>query len=421
MWLTSLDPCRCRRSTVIPWPFAFLFLLTITSFLATATPAAADLELANDFPSLDDTVEMAALSLIVYDFRNEMDDTRVCDAINRKNYTIGVPDAIVQATDIECHWYHHSHVQGTQVMIVSSRKKRYNAIVFAGTDDARTALTDVDIRTSQIGDGLIWNQIPDDVRVHAGFNNAVFKDGLFFEIQKRFDAVRAKKPSSYRLFTTGHSLGAAEALLIAVGLTLQYEKKSNSPFRRWIPDYFKKYNPPVTSINFGCPRTGNNYWREFMSSTNPSVEKAGLWKIVLGWDLVPRLPDFFSHVGHTIQVERNDLSAYTGVNATAQAYYEHYGDTALGYAGVPFGWFSKPYIWVPGSIMSHHIERYWRVLHDWASSSKAHRGMWPTDFVHQDDVLNDDKPPNVDDDFWVNPPDDDAFFYSENVPIVEKL
>ena len=248
--------------------------------------------------------------------------------------------------------------------------------------------------------------------MHAGFDNAVFKDGLFLEIQWRFDKVRAKNPSSYRLMTTGHSLGAAEAVLVAVGLTLQYQGTSSfSPFRRWIP-YFNKNKPQVTSINFGCPRTGNSYWKDFIN-TNPAVEKMAIWRVVLGWDLVPRLPDFFAHVGHTIEVHRNSLSEYSGDNATAEAYYEHYGDSSLGYAGVPFGWFSKPYIWVPGSLVSHHIHKYWTVLNDWASSSAIHRSKWPASFVPVDDNHDDDRPPNVDDDFWVNPPDDDASFYSQ--------
>ena len=101
------------------------------------------LKLSTDFPSLDDTVEMAALSLVVYAFRDELDDSRVCEMVRLKNYT-DVPEEILQHTDIECHFYYHSRVQGTQVMIVSSKSKRYNAVVFAGTDDTRTALTDAD-------------------------------------------------------------------------------------------------------------------------------------------------------------------------------------------------------------------------------------------------------------------------------------
>jgi hypothetical protein len=141
--------------------------------------------------------------------------------------------------------------------------------------------------------------------------------------------------------------------------------------------------------------------------------KKWVWRIVLGWDLVPRLPELFLHVGHTIQVYRNDgCGSNATTNATAKVYYEHYGDTALGLAGVPFSWSAEPYIWVPGALSSHHVIKYWSVLNDWADSS--HRATWVTDFVHQDDTPpDDDRPPNVDDDIYVNPPDDDAAFARE--------
>merc|ERR1712232_124017 len=67
------------------------------------------------------------------------------------------------------------------------------------------------------------------------------------------------------------------------------------------------------------------------SSSTPSSIKLGIWRYVLGWDLVPRLPNFMKHVGHTIQLHKTHAR-----NQTVVAYYKHYGNQTLRYAGVPF-------------------------------------------------------------------------------------
>ena len=80
------------------------------------------------------------------------------------------------------------------------------------------------------------------------------------------------------------------------------------------------------------------------------------------------------------------------------AYYQHYGNETLGYAGVPAGWGSRPYIWVPGALMSHHISRYRSVLEEWT-------GDWVQDFVRLDPI-NDDDATTTDDDYDTPPFDD---------------
>merc|ERR1711862_608587 len=50
----------------------------------------------------------------------------------------------------------------------------------------------------------------------------------------------------------------------------------------------------------------------------------------MGGDIIPRvrISDSYFHVGHTIQLNR----------LNARIFYQHYGDSSLGYAGVPPGW-----------------------------------------------------------------------------------
>lgn len=165
--------------------------------------------------------------------------------------------------------------------------------------------------------------------------------------------------------------------------------------------------PSLTSINFGCPRTGNAAWEDFVHNNEKYLpsKRLGIWRFVLGWDLVPRLPELFHHVGHTIQLFYNSDNI-TAQNATADAYYHHYGNQTLDYAGVPFGWYNKPYLWVPGALGSHHIYKYWEFLYQW---QQERPNDWIDSFVPQTspDGNNDhdDGPNYVDDDFWTNPPD----------------
>lgn len=385
------------------------------------------------FPTLNETVEMASLSLLVYKFLHVDDDSTVCGRINNRTTrsssggisgsSSGGRDSErdelygLVAPDLSCEWYRHDrNAEGTQVLLVYSRMRNYVAVVFAGTDDWRTSLTDADLLMMPFGDAeKKKHALPDPrVKVHAGFNHAVFDNGLFDQIEAKvsnivkrefspgsggggggswwwpFGRHHPKKNSDKpRLLTTGHSLGAANGILTAVAFAPQRQSFES-----------------ITSINFGCPRIGNTYWRDFIRY-NPTVAAAGnngiaIWRVVYGWDLVPRLPEFLEHVGHTIQIHVNSSASI----ATSRAYYEHYGDDKLGYAGVPFGWSTKPFVWLPIAVESHRMRKYWHVLRDMlaATASSAEDGerhgkskVWANRFVP---LPVPDSTPEDDDDYW---------------------
>jgi hypothetical protein len=361
------------------------------------------------FPTLSDTIEMAALSKLIYhfhtsDYENATSST-VCNLINTRNITnpMYIPDGI------HCHWYHHDWYTGAQVLLVQKKQSvaSYSAVVFAGTDDLRTALTDAHLLMTEFGNAYqvpqprynisIHDQNRSDVRVHAGFNNAVFSDDLFGEIVDRLLLFFDPNSSDHRLFTTGHSLGAANAVLMALGLSQLFPKSH------------------IRTINFGCPRMGNSAFRDYVHEilmASPEEEKKNqprvdVWRFVLGWDLVPRLPELFAHAGHTVQLSYQKNSsilhpADPNPNETsAQCYYHHIGNETLHLAGVPFGWSAKPFIWIPGALWSHSIHRYYQFFQDWNASWIDHFETSP-----DEDPDNDDHPPNVDDDVYVNPPDE---------------
>jgi Lipase (class 3) len=240
------------------------------------------------FPSITETLEMSKLSALVYDFKGRPDD--YCSTFSN-------------AQGIRCHWYFHDTVLGTQVLLVSSPRQKYLAIVFAGTDDLRTSLEDMDITKKSFGDNSTVHLDNPDIKVHQGFNNAVFS-GVYTELEKRLKRLRIRYPI-YKLYTTGHSLGAANSILTATALA---EHAGYS----------------VVSINFGCPKTGNREWRNFLNGTSTQNSRLAIWRIVMGWDLVARLPSFFNHVGHTIQLWSEDHYKYNEDEPDlVECYYRH--------------------------------------------------------------------------------------------------
>lgn len=399
----------------------FLLLARSSRFRAapTATPATTVVD--DVFPTFDITFEMATLSSTIYafhkeDYGNDMDEAtkKVCGRVNAGNVTERpVPPGV------HCHWYFHDWIGGAQVMIVSSESKQYIAVVFAGTDDLRTSLVDVDLFTTYFGasDDNNTYQYPvynvslrdPNVRVHAGFNHAVFDRNLFGGILMRVEAIRKQRPT-FRVLATGHSLGAANSVILAVGMTQYYEQERQKKSHFWNKLWPKKRTIPehMDCISFGCPMIGNTQWRDFLHNDPVLSKRLTFWRHVLGRDLVPRLPQLYYHEGHTVQwLQQNGNGT-----ASAKAYFHHYGNATLSLAGVPFGWSAKPYMWVPGALHSHMVHSYWEFLVDWKGSGGDGGGVlpWVNEFVPaSEEPDDDDHPPNVDDDFYVDPPDDDAF------------
>ena len=256
--------------------------------------------------------------------------------------------------DVRCLMYERNE-QGTQVLVAINPDKAYVAVVYAGTDDFRNALTDANIAVKPFGPRINvdvnggegggdnstsyydYPLMPPDypgARVHAGFDHAVFNGGLYDRILASVrEALRGGGGrGNYRLLITGHSLGAADSLLTSVAL------------RHHLP---LKEMGHILNVNFGCPRTGNRYWTEYVNS----VAGLSVWRFVNGVDVVPRLPTEilgFRHAGHTVQMSR------TG----SRAYYYHYGDAEVGYAGVPIGWQSFPLVLIPFNAEAHRMDRY---------------------------------------------------------------
>jgi len=317
------------------------------------------------YPSTRETLELSHLSSLVYYFSDlHAHDCTPFDDI-KTWYSSKHDSFVTDGATYRCHLYEQD-AQDTQVLILSRTTNTnkstktiptavddkdvygsmgdYVAVVYAGTNDFRTALTDIHCVTSQFGPQDVNGTYPlspaHDVRVHAGFNNAVFGCNLMDRVtdtvrkvvDERKDAEMtmdgAEGNRKIKIFTTGHSLGAADSVLCAVAL---------SP-----------YVDHVSSVSFGCPKTGNYGWRQYVNS----IPNIGVWRVVNLWDLVPRMPLMpgigFRHVGHTLQFWHKD----------ARLYYLHDGDVDLGFRGVPFGWEASSYILSPLAAYEHLINQY---------------------------------------------------------------
>lgn len=369
-----------------------------------STPSEADRPY---FPDSELVLDLAILSNAVYHLRNKVYSCHDAQAGNKTLVRLLQDESSsdqTEAHDIyqlllpegtKCLHYSHDLSLGTQVLVVRSTLHKYVAVAYAGTDDWKTALTDGDILTGNFGpspvdnstnnnseDNIdissIFQRVPDEVRVHRGFNDAVFYNDGFRTILNCVSSARSggscddndsaggtntdttPSSSTYQLITTGHSLGAADSVLLGAALHLAYP------------------NETLRSINFGCPKIGNTAWAFWVNSLQPdnggqvpSVDgvskKLGsfeIYRFVNKIDLVPRLPELppLSHVGHTLQMS---------IGGEINAYYDHVGNGNLGYAGVPFGWGAEPYAFLPGALASHISHHYVEYLNFYKPNSTS--------------------------------------------------
>eukprot|EP00536_Pseudo-nitzschia_multiseries_P008590 jgi/Psemu1/257379/estExt_Genewise1Plus.C_2200020 len=302
---------------------------------------------------------MTRLSRLVYTLKSERNFTCADFHSSAEDHT----------ENINCEFYLHEHWLGTQVLIVSNPKEQFIAIVFAGTDNIRTLFEDTNILTKPFGNNstvqLIdqTNHRDEKAKVHAGFNNAVFTYNIWEQVYAKTKDLLEQHPT-YRLWTTGHSLGGANAILTATAFaSLNHDRK-------------------VLCVSFGCPQTGNYYWKEYFNATSPLANNLGIWRVVLAWDIVPRLPELFYHVGHTIQIN--------GKTGESQAYYEHYGDTKRGYGGVPNFWYAKSHAFLPSAVLYHRMRKYIEYI------EKMEPGSWVKRFAPmRSNLYNDDDDDDV--------------------------
>jgi hypothetical protein len=137
----------------------------------------------------------------------------------------------------------------TCVNIIKSR--RFCIVVFKGTNDIYDLMTDINFFPKKTQVGV----------VHRGFYNTFLK--VYPDIKEHLEGAKNK------IFLTGHSLGAALAILCSA--------------------YFKHLNPIL--VTFGSPRVGAKSFTDYVSKDIMHIR----WQNVN--DVVCYSPPIFKHFG----------------------------------------------------------------------------------------------------------------------------
>ncbi|MDR0406197.1 MAG: lipase family protein [Clostridiales bacterium] len=145
-------------------------------------------------------------------------------------------------------------------------------ITFRGSDNPRDYLTHLRFWKMAVP----YNNDSSRIRVHNGFINAYKVNRVRAKIQSMIDSTVDK------IIVSGHSYGAALAVLCAVDLQYNFKGKD------------------VAVFLFGCPRVGN---AAFAASYNRRVFKT--FRVENSNDVVTKLPFAFMgyrHVGVTLRI-----------------------------------------------------------------------------------------------------------------------
>ncbi|KAJ1929802.1 hypothetical protein IWQ60_000831 [Tieghemiomyces parasiticus] len=168
------------------------------------------------------------------------------------------------------HWYLAVHPT-THTIILS----------FEGTTSERVMTYFKDIQITRTP----WPPGVDDSSVHNGFLESMIAGapGAMVALEKQW----AKTPN-YRLAITGHSLGAAQAVLFVTYLAVRR--------RQWLVN--------TTVYTYGQPRVGNAAFAAYYQSLGVPTTR-----VVNQHDVVPRMPTRawgFAHHGNEVWIRPDD-------------------------------------------------------------------------------------------------------------------
>ncbi|OQB14303.1 MAG: Lipase (class 3) [Firmicutes bacterium ADurb.Bin193] len=181
---------------------------------------------------------------------------------------------------------------GVQLLVKAEQDELM--IAFRGTDSLEDAITDVRFWKQTIP----YNNNSSKIRVHTGFINAYKSDCV------RNTVWNLITPDIHRIVVTGHSYGAALAVLCAVDLQYNFDKIDYEVFL------------------YGCPKVGN---RAFAKSYNKRLFKT--YRVENSNDAVTKVPFWimgYRHVGIRIHVGAPRLFFWLSVkDHSLRRYYEN--------------------------------------------------------------------------------------------------
>jgi len=183
--------------------------------------------------------------------------------------------------------YYGKNSEDTDVFVVSSGEKKYVAIAFRGSKSMEDWTNNIKISKVKFGSNVYQpaDDMPNNAKVHRGFNQALFADSLPERVKTVVSYVLSMNPG-YRVLVTGHSLGGSVGTLFGTYLALE-----NS-------------NVPIQVLNFGCPKIGNQTFKNWVESSIPNLS---IWRFVYNDDVIPNLmPERWNyyHVGFYIHLDK---------------------------------------------------------------------------------------------------------------------
>ena len=190
-----------------------------------------------------------------------------------------------------------------KLVFINDAKTDVQSFLRIKDDEMTITFRGSDSRKDWIADSKFWKSVvPYDnysskIRVHSGFISAYKSQEVRGRIQREMEKNRIKKVA-----LTGHSYGAALAILCAVDLEYNFPQN----------DY--------EVIVFGCPRVGNKYFRK---SYNLRVFKT--LRVEHVNDIVAKVPFLlmgYRHVGARLRIGNRGLSLLPSMHFHAlQEYY----------------------------------------------------------------------------------------------------
>lgn len=170
-------------------------------------------------------------------------------------------------------------------------------IAFRGSDSKKDWMFNLDFHKKVIP----YNNFRSKIKVHSGFINAYKSRNVRGKIRK-FITDKIKK-----IKLTGHSYGAALAILCAVDLQYSFNDR----------DY--------EVVVFGCPRIGN---KAFKNSYNKRIFKT--LRVENKNDIITKVPFKimgYCHVGSRVLIGKNSLTFFPNMaKHTLQEYYSNIWD-----------------------------------------------------------------------------------------------
>lgn len=167
-----------------------------------------------------------------------------------------------------------------QVAVTLSEVNKRICVVFRGSESSSDWYYDLMITK---------HNLHDDVWVHKGFFQQLTKNGTYDKLLESIKKLADINPT-YKIYVTGHSLGAALSTLFGYMLSREISDKE------------------VIVVSFASPRVGDGNWKNAFDSRSNLVH----YRVTNSRDVITAVPMiFYKHVGINISLEDDKYEIFS--------------------------------------------------------------------------------------------------------------